>query len=81
LTELLKLVKLQSGVYFYHTRTEVSFILEELCYFFFFLFKVDWKKARNFCLKNGMDLAILETAEEMKKVADAAPKNNGESSL
>jgi len=39
---------------------------------------VNWKTASNFCLDYGMNLAIIETAEEMKKVTDAAPAKKGE---
>jgi len=38
---------------------------------------VNWRAAKNFCLGYGMDLAIIETAEEMKKVTDAAPAKKG----
>jgi len=71
------LVKLQTGVYFFYQRAGVSFQLNFECRSEIFLIQVNWKSARNFCLQNGMDLAIIETAEEAKQVADAALRKSG----
>jgi len=40
--------------------------------------QVTWKEAKNYCLQNGMDLAVIETFDKAKQVADAAQIKSSE---
>jgi len=72
------LVKLQTGVYFFDERL-VGYKIHNMNVFHFkILMQLNWKGAKDFCVENGMNLAVIESAEEAKQVADAAPLKNSE---
>jgi len=73
------LVKLQTGVYFFDGSV-VGYKINDMNVFVlkYISMQLNWKGAKDFCIENGMNLVVIESAEEAKQVADAAPIKSSE---